>query len=88
MLEENVKYELRADDRDVAASSEFNDNFAAEKWARKWAETSAQHDDYVLRRDDGKYVSRLFRTHAGQWYFMPLSTELNPAGQPSFSVAA
>ncbi len=52
------------------ASGAFDDDFAAEKWAREWAQKNAQLHDYLIEREDGGLSSLLFRTHAGQWFIM------------------
>lgn len=52
------------------ASSQFEDSFAAEKWARSWAAEQADRDDYHIESADGSLAARLFRTVGGQWYVM------------------
>lgn len=52
------------------ATADFDDDFAAEKWARQWAEREGSGADFVIRRSDGGLSAQLFRTVAGQWYIM------------------
>ncbi len=51
------------------AQAAFDDDFAAEKWARSWAQEQGKTDDYLIKRD-GTPAAHLFRTVAGQWYIM------------------
>ena len=52
------------------ASAAFDDDFAADSWARNWAKSAGTGEDYLIERADGKSVSLLFRTNADQWYIM------------------
>ena len=54
----------------AVAQSDFSDDFAAETWARQWAQDKGTGDDYLIRRADGGLSAQLFRTTAGQWYIM------------------
>jgi len=47
------------------ARGTFDNDFAAEDWARRWATDQGRRG--LVERDDGKLNSLLFRTHAGQW---------------------
>jgi hypothetical protein len=58
------------DPKQVLAKGAFDDDFLADTWARKWAQTDGKGEDYLIQREDGKATSCLFRTHAGQWYIM------------------
>jgi hypothetical protein len=64
------------------ANSDCPDDFAAEKWARRWASSNEHGDDFFIDREDGNYSALLFRTAAGQWYVMrhqSCQTAPNPA---------
>jgi hypothetical protein len=55
---------------EVVTQAAFDDDFAAEKWARQWAQEQASEDDYLIKRADGGLNAQLFRSVAGQWYIM------------------
>jgi len=52
------------------ASSDFDSDYLAEKWAREWAKSQDVAEDYLITRSDGAYAASLFRTVGGQWYIM------------------
>ena len=54
----------------VVTQAAFDDDFAAENWARKWVQDEGTGDDFLIKRADGGMSAQLFRTNAGQWYIM------------------
>ena len=52
------------------ASAACADDFLAESWARAWARDNGGSDDYLIRRADGGFAARLFKTVGQQWYVM------------------
>jgi len=52
------------------AQADFADDFAAEKWARQWAQERGTGEDYLIKRSDGGLSAQLFRTVGGQWFIM------------------
>jgi hypothetical protein len=71
-----VKYQLRPTEgsNQIAASADLPDPFAAQTWAREWAQQNAAHTSYRLESTDGGPPALVFRTDYGQWYVMPLET--------------
>lgn len=67
-----MDYELCAKSNPTAilAHAAFDDDYAAEKWARQWATADARTDDYLIERADGGLSSHLFRTVGDQWFIM------------------
>jgi len=72
IVELDVDYQLyqKNDTSRALASATFSDDFAAEKWARKWAADKGAGEDYLIRRSDGGLSAQLFRAAGGQWYIM------------------
>ena len=67
-----MNYQLyrKGDASAALAQATFDDDFSAEKWARQWAQDTANGDDYLIKSEDGGLTAQLFRTAAGQWYIM------------------
>jgi hypothetical protein len=67
-----MQYQLFEKDnaKDVVASSDCADDFAAQKWAQDWTSANAKSDEYLLERSGGGFSALMFKTVAGQWYMM------------------
>lgn len=64
-------YEGNAKSGPAVISGDFEDSFAAERWAKEWVQSNAKGDTYTLESDGGGPAMTVFRTQAGQWYLTP-----------------
>lgn len=76
-----MKYELRVSggSKEIVATAEQADHFAAEAWARDWVKSKAAQDSYRLEAVEGDFCRLLFKTEAGQWYLTPAQRDPVPA---------
>lgn len=76
-----MHYELRTTEgsRDVVATADLPDQFAAENWAKDWVRGNDAQGEYLLQGKGGDFRRSLFKTQSGHWYLTPASMETTGA---------